>query len=290
MALRNYDWLRSFHVVVETGNLTEAANRLGLTKGAISYQIRKLEDDLGFALFHRLPRGVELTDHGRELYGVSLRSFTALQREIELLQARAEQTLIIGITSYFASRWLAPRLSEFMEAHPNVRMRLQPLVNTLNLKEEGVDLAVRWGDGYWTDVECQRLFTCPAFPAGNKQSWDLVQTVGFDAAVDSLRLLRDRPASNVWSEWFARAGIERTSGLEPLIILDPNVRVNAMIAGQGIAIQDALISDELNAQKLFQLSPICLNHYGYFLARNEEVGSNPFVDGFAEWMIEMARP
>ena len=174
MKFRSYDKLKIFNTVARHGSFSAASETLNLTKGAVSHQIRLLESELGFSLFHRLPRGVELTSTGQDLLTTSQAAFESIDHRITELRRIGSRTLTIGVTTYFASRWLSPRLMDFMRLHPDIRLSIQPMIDLLNLKNEGVDLTIRWGSGEWTDIEIEPLFNCPAWPSGNQQAYDLV--------------------------------------------------------------------------------------------------------------------
>jgi DNA-binding transcriptional LysR family regulator len=289
MKFRSYDKLKIFNTVARHGSFSAASETLNLTKGAVSHQIRLLESELGFSLFHRLPRGVELTSTGQDLLTTSQAAFESIDHRITELRRIGSRTLTIGVTTYFASRWLSPRLMDFMRLHPDIRLSIQPMIDLLNLKNEGVDLTIRWGSGEWTDIEIEPLFNCPAWPSGNQQAYDLVQKKGIEKALESFTLLRDREDSHAWSYWHAAAAIPYWKRADTLIIPDPNVRVQAVIDGQGIALNDDLIEPEIQAGKLFRLSPIELKDYGYYLATPAGVTANPDAEVFADWLRQTLR-
>ena len=284
MRFRHYDSLKVFSVVAQNHSFSAAADVLNLTKGAVSYQIKQLEDDLGFALFSRQPRGVVLTDHGREMLGVAQAAFEKVEQKIAVLRQRRDRILTIGVSTYFASRWLSPRLMQFMSSHPDIRLRLQPMVNLIDLQGEGVDLAIRWGRGQWTDMTVEPFLPCPAWPTGNRQSVELVGEIGLVQAFQQLTLLRDREDSDAWSEWFDVAELRFDGDSSTLIIPDPNVRVQAVMDGQGIALNDMLVGPEIEAGHLFRLSDVALEDYGYFLAYAQGALDNPDIAAFVDWL------
>lgn len=288
MKFRHYDNLRVFSIVARHGSFASAATELHLTKGAVSHQIKQLESELGFSVFRRLPRGVALTASGQELLKTSNSAFESIEQRITELRQVGARTLTIGVTTYFATRWLSPRLMDFMRIHPEIRLRLQPMIDLMDLKNEGVDLAIRWGDGNWTDLTIQPLFECPAWPCGNRAAFELVQEKGLETALESFTLLRDRDESVAWSHWHLSAGIDYKKRADTLIIPDPSVRVQAVIDGQGIALNDALVESEIAAGKLFRLSPVELSAYGYFLAHHVGAVANPDVGAFVDWVLEAA--
>ncbi len=288
MRTHHYDALRLFVAVANFKSLSAAAEQLHLTKGALSHQIKRLEDTLGFNVFERHARGITLSPKGRKLYDVAKRSFEQLDNGIEEITSDLGQSLTIGVTTYFASRWLSPRLTEFMQSHPNIRLRIQPMIDLLNFAGEEVDLSIRWGDGQWTDCEVIPIMNCPAWPTGNKQAYELVQTQGIASALSQLTLLRDREDSNAWTQWFELAELPLKQRQDSLIIPDPNVRVQAVLDGQGIALNDALVNTELLANNLYKLSDVELSDYGYFLARTNSSLHNSAVDLFIEWITQSA--
>ena len=287
MRFRHFDNLRVFNIVAEHGSFSSAADELHLTKGAVSHQIRQLEAVLGFDLFERLPRGISITPKGRDLLAETRSAFEGVEKKINELRLSKSRTLTIGVTTYFASRWLSPRLMDFMRAHPDIRLRVQPMIDLHNLKAEGVDLAIRWGNGAWTDVRIEKLFACPAWPCGDADTLNQVRQLGLETAFENFTLLRDREDSTAWSQWFDAAGLTYMRRTDTLIIPDPNVRVQAVIDGQGVALNDALVEIEIQAGRLHRLSDAELSDFGYYLAYPSDAVANPDVGAFADWLKQV---
>ena len=288
MRFRSFDRIPVFEAIARLGSFSAAAEELGLTKGAVSYQVKQLEAELGFAVFQRLARGTRLTPQGTSLLTSAQSALHAIERKIEDLRKAEDRVLTIGVTTYFASRWLSPRLMEFMRMHPDIRLRIQPMIDLLNLDAEGIDLAIRWGCGDWTDVATEPLFACPAWPTGDATSLQRVQTLGLAEAFNSFTLLRDRDDSNAWSHWYDVAGLAYTERADTLVVPDPNVRVQAVIDGQGVALNDALVEQEIEAGTLYRLAPHELSNYGYHLALPAGAPSNQDVETLAQWLRQAA--
>ncbi|MGI9374158.1 MAG: LysR substrate-binding domain-containing protein [Hyphomicrobiales bacterium] len=284
MRFPHLDKLRMFANVARHDSLVSAAESLNLTKGAVSHQIRLVEQELGFTLFSRHARGITLTAHGEDLLATLQPAFETIEQKVSQLRSEGLRTLTIGVTTYFASRWLSPRLMDFMRTHPDIRLRVQPMIDLLDLQGEGIDLSIRWGDGHWTDVVIERLFDCPAWPSGDAGAKAFVDELGIEKAFDELVLLSDRDDSTAWTHWYAAAGLHFRSRTDMLIIPDPNVRTQAVIDGQGVALNDDLVQAERDAGKLFRLSDIALSDYGYFLAYQPGAMSNPDIEAFANWL------
>jgi LysR family glycine cleavage system transcriptional activator/LysR family transcriptional regulator of beta-lactamase len=287
MRFRHYDALRTFTLVASRGSLTGAAVELGLTKGAVSHQLRTLEDQLGFKLFERLPRGVALTQKGEALFDTARAAFGSIDRQVGNLRAGGGSSVTLGLSTYLASRWLSPKLMRFLQAYPTIRLRLQPMIDLYDLERDGIDIAIRWGKGDWTDLPSELLFNCPAFPAAAPETvpdgaHDLPRMLA------SLPLLHDHDGSSAWEDWFAAAGLRLDSGATTLTIRDPNVRVQAVIDGQGIALFDRLVDNEIEAGKLRRITPYELRDYGYYLTYPPGRLSNPEVAALARWLKQVA--
>lgn len=145
-------------------------------------------------------RGVSLTQKGRDLWLSAQAAFNSLETRIDELRGTPRRPVTIATTTYFASRFLSPRLMMFMKAHPQIRLRLQPMIDLMDLHNEGIDLAIRWGRGEWTDVTVRRLFACPAFATDDREALALVQAEGLASAVSKLTLLADRSGSVAWAD------------------------------------------------------------------------------------------
>lgn len=284
MRFRHFDNLRLFDVVARHMSFTSAAEELHLTKGAISHQIARLEEDLGFALFVRRHRGIDLTAKGKRLWHVSQTAFHDLEREIVELREADSSRITIGLSTYFASRWLSPRLMRFMAEHPKIALRLQPLVELIDLRSANIDMAIRWGRGDWTDLRVEPLFACPAFPTVGPAFKQEIDKVGLRAVLPRLPLLQDRDGSEAWRQWHEAAELPYVSTRDDLVIPDPNVRVQAVIDGQGAALNDSLVSEELAQGRLHRISATALEAYGYHLAYPQEAMSSPALRAFRDWI------
>ncbi|WP_424980157.1 LysR substrate-binding domain-containing protein [Leisingera sp. S232] len=281
---RHHDSLRLFAEIARYRSFSDAAEALNMTKGAVSYQVKTLEMDLGFSLFQRSARGVELTPGGLKLLAACQSHYEEIEGEILALKGLSTRTLTVGVSTYFAARWLSPRLMSFMQEHPDIQLRLQPMIRLIDLEAQGVDLAIRWGSGQWGDGDVTPFLPCPAFPAGNAAALETVERLGWEQAVSTFTLLRDHDDSDAWTDWLTVAGLPHQTRRDTLIIPDPNVRVQAVVNGQGVALMDALVEQELEEGKLFRLSPDSLQDYGYFLVRPRKVASRDSVTAFSNWL------
>ena len=281
---RHHDLLRLFTEIARFPSFSEAGDALNLTKGAISYQIKTLEADLGMALFHRTTRGVTLTGEGLKLLAACQAHYTDIEAEILALKGLSTKTLIVGVSTYFAARWLSPLLMSFMQAHRDIQLRIQPVIEFSDREMQQVDLAIRWGNGDWDGWEVTPFLPLPGFPVGNLAAAKQVEELGLERAMSTFTLLRDRDDSNAWTDWLNAAGLTQRMRRDVLIVPDPNVRVQAVIDGQGIALMDDLVSREMADSQLFRLSDTELSEYGYFLVQSKRSTPSETVTVFCNWI------
>ena len=147
MRFRSYDALKTFDAVARNLSMTKAAEEVHQSKGSISYQIAKLESELGFRLFERAHAKLELTEEGSRLWHVSQTALGQIDREIEDLRGTASVAVTVGALTYFSSRWLSPRLTRFFEANPGISLRIEPLNSVDMMRSVKVDMAILWGTG-----------------------------------------------------------------------------------------------------------------------------------------------
>lgn len=281
----HHDLLRLFAEIARYSSFSTAAAALNMTKGAISYQIKTLEADLGMSLFQRTTRGVTLTGEGLKLLAICQNRYDEIEAEIQMLKGVSTLSLTVGVSTYFAARWLSPRLMTFLQNHPDVQLRIQPMIEFSEAEMQGVDLAIRWGNGNWKEGTVTLFMPMPPYPVGNRSAADLVNSLGMEEAISNLTLLRDRDDSSAWSDWLSAARLPSQSRRDVLIVPDPNVRVQAVIDGQGIALMDDLVRDDLKAEQLFRLSDTDLPDYGYYLFQPYSAASSEAVQAFSNWIL-----
>ena len=289
MAIYSYDMLRTFQVVAHNLSMTRAALQLNQSKGSVSYQIKTLERQLGFALFERANARLHLTSAGRRLLQVSQVSLDQIDQEIEGLRYKEPAPLTIALQTYFLTRWLSPRLMRFTAAHPEIGLRFVPLNFIGEMESIDADISICWAKQGMIDAPHERLFACPACPTGNSNIADRVREEGLDNVILSTPLLLDSSESKGWQDWFDLAGLDFSQSQKGLSVADSNSRVQAVIDGQGIALWDQLVTPEVNSGHLQYLSDIWLDEYGYYVHANEGGVENKALKLFLDWLIVESR-
>ncbi|WP_343563463.1 LysR substrate-binding domain-containing protein [Kiloniella sp. b19] len=152
------NWLRAFEASARHNSFAAAAQELHLTSAAISYQVRSLEEYLGFKLFDRLPRGIRLTDIGGAYLPSLRKAFDDISMStMGLFGGDEKRTLTVRLPISYGSFCILPRLKEFRDQHPHIDLRVFSSVWADRVSEEAVDLEVRYGDGKWQGWSADRL-------------------------------------------------------------------------------------------------------------------------------------
>ncbi|MEN3747510.1 LysR family transcriptional regulator [Sphingomonas sp. HF-S3] len=224
--------LRAFEASARHLSFTRAAIELCVTQAAISHQVKGLEARLGVQLFRRLPRGLALTDEGLALVPTLADSFDRIAELVEgIATGQATQLLSVAAVGTFATGWLMPRLPAFHAANPRIDLRLFTNNNRVDLAGEGLDLAIRFGDGAWHGTESVGLMQAPLTPLCTPA---LARELHAPRDLLAMPLLRSYRADE-WSRWFAVAGIT-ASPLKGPVFDSSLAMAEAALQGLGVAL------------------------------------------------------
>ncbi|MDZ3993809.1 LysR family transcriptional regulator [Pseudomonas sp. Teo4] len=275
MKLPPLNTLRYFDIAAETENFVRAAERLHVTHGAVSRQVRLLEESLGVELFERRNRAIFLTPAGRELHGTTQAIFEQLEHALQRLQQEDNNVLVLSCEPTIAMRWLIPRLPRFHAAHPDLQLHLVAAGGPLDFDRSGIDLALRRDDFHWEHA-LHSVKIC--------DEW--IGPVGRPTATESQRLLHSSTRPGAWPTWLRLSGrpIRHTerSDYEHFYL-----SIQAASAGLGLAIASALmVRDELDSGQLKAPFGFLRDGSAYHL-----LSPHPLDDGgkrqrFAQWVID----
>ena len=275
-------FLPTFIIAARLENLRAAAQQVHLTHGAVSQQIRQLEQALGYRLFERRGRGVRLNGAGRELLAAAEPALQALEQGV--LRARAVdagQGLRISVLPSFAHYWLLPRLPAFQAAHPDIVLDIDASLAVQDLAHHGFDAAIRIGAGEWRGVQAQRIADGEVIPVATPelaQRWQTALLQGDEA----LPLLEHDVTP--WRAWFRARGMAE-SGRPLALFNDAGLLLRAAEQGFGIAlVKSLLVRDMLAAGRLVALAdawrPEGIDYYLVWPQAND----NPAVQRLLAWL------
>lgn len=279
--------LRAFEVSARHLNLTRAAQELCVTQTAVSQHIRKLEERLGKPLFRRLPRGLALTDEGQALLPVLAESFGRISAVLEQFSdTRPRQVLTVGSVNTFAVGWLLPRLREFQQSHPFIDLRLFTNNNRVDLAGEGLDCAVRFGDGAWHGTEAEALMRAPLSPVCSATMASQIRVVRDLAGMVLLRSYR----TDEWAQWFAATGtpcpVVRGAMFDSSLAL-----AEAAAQGAGVALLPiAMFTRELQQGRLVRPFATEIDMGGYWLTSLKSRQATPAMHTFRHWLLSHCGP
>ena len=278
--------LRAFDAAARHLNMARAAAELGVTQGAISRQIKALEERLRERLFTRGPRGLRLTEAGDLLADYVRRGLEVLEAGLfRIEQPRSRTTLVVNAPRTFALRVLAPRIAGFVQLHPWIDLRVETHRYFAQLQGADVDVAIRTGTGDWPGHHVQPLtrevmvaVCAPALAAG------LVGLAPAEA-IRRVPLLHyaERPH---WRAWAQAAGIDPALA-EPGPRFDETaLTLAAAEAGQGIAVAwRVLVADAIAEGKLVcPFDAIRDDGTGYHLVTAESAARRSTVAAFCAWL------
>ncbi|MBO9524782.1 MAG: LysR family transcriptional regulator [Sphingobium yanoikuyae] len=278
--------IRVFEAAARLENFTAAAQELGMTQAAVSYQVKLLEERLGISLFQRTGRKVALTEKGREIAPILTRAFDQMRQGFAALTQDHSAVLSISCTNSFAHLWLAPRIGAFQMRHPNLAVRIMADDAVVDLARDGIDLAVRGGKGEWPGLEAKLLTHNRLVPMCSPAWRDRYGPVADAQALHALPRLS--PDDMWWHEWFAAMGVEADpADGPPGIALDSQVMEGrAAIAGQGVAILNHFLwKAEVEAGQLVEAVPSYVREIAsYWLVYPPHARNTPKIKAFRDWI------
>lgn len=254
--LPSLNGLRFFLAAARAGSFSAAAQHLHLTQGAVSRQIKDLEDDLGEVLFLREARGLRLTTAGQVLIRHVEDAFESLETGVEALHqmhAQGRIELSVNVPQTFGTRWLAPRLAEFTQAHPRITLNVSTEPVQRKQDANRFDCLVMFLDRPWQHGHSQLLRMEEHVAVASPQWFEGGKTP--DLATTPRLLLKNGAVDlPVWTDWLLAQGMSHPKAHEhtaKVRFSSLDQAINAAVAGAGIGIVDkAMIVPELRQKRL----------------------------------------
>lgn len=282
--------LRAFEAAARHMSFALAAAELNVTPAALSFQIKSLEAHLGAPVFRRLNRAVELTEAGRSLAPGVTNGFSALSAAWRNTQRLSDnKTLTVTAGPAFTSKWLAPRLYEFAQAHPEIELRFSATLRLIDFDRDEVDVAIRFGLGHDKDVYSEPLIREWMTPM---MTPDLAQKFGTLEKLPSAPLIHDesiaffnQPAD--WAAWCHTVGLQAdtTAGVR---FSQADHALDAAISGAGVVLgRVSLATRALEQGRLvapFKTGLLTEAQFRFICPKGTE--NRPHVAAFRTWIFE----
>jgi len=284
--------LRTFVEVGQRKSVKAAAQALHVTPGAVSQQIRVLEDRLGVVLLERERLGMRLTEAGASVFPRLREAFLQIDQAMHDLEStKARRSLTVSTVATFAASWLVPRLGRFKQLHPDIEIRVEATSELVDLRRDRVDVALRHGLGDYPGLEVIPLMapvlTPVASPGFLKAHGAVIHEAG-----DCLGypLLHDGDRAD-WPLWLKAHGVagdlraERGSAFDDDFLL-----IRAAEAGQGLAlVPQAYAQEEIAAGRLIQvLDKPWPARFAYYAVTRPGAADRTEVRAFLEWIRDEA--
>ncbi len=299
--------LLAFEAAGRLKSFTQAAAELFVTQGAVSRQIRGLEDEMGIALFTRLTRRVELTDAGRTYLREIQFVFDNLERATVKFKAQREHTILtISVLPSVASFWIMPRLGGFTKRHPDIETRIMTSIRPVDLHAMEADVAIRVGAlpgkhyeasqpridlemvSNWRNVRADALFTDVLVPVYSPKLLGDRPPIAAAEHLLSFPLIHTSSRIHAWPDWLRAHGLDGDIGDSSIQYGHFFMSLEAARKGEGIAIVPNVLlmgADQSGLVAPPLLSDIASAGEYYLLSLFERSGERHIV-AFREWLME----
>lgn len=240
--------LRAFAAVANHKSYSGAARALSVTHAAVAQQVRSLEENLGVALVSRSGRGMALTAEGEQLAAGLSEGFGAIQTAVATVRGGDDRPVRITLSPGFATQWLMPRLREFWALHPEIALSLHPEHRLVDLRREGMDLGIRYGNGDWQGVEARYLTSARLVVAGAPE----LAGVQAEMTPEEMRRQHWVMTDNTPEElrWMETHGLD-PAGLRATYFPDEELTLAAARQGLGLIVESyALLEEDLKRDRL----------------------------------------
>ena len=277
--------VRTFEAAGRLQNFSRAAEELGLTQAAVSYQIRQLEDRLGRALFVREKGRVRLSETGQRLLPAISNAFAMMGDAFAALGSDETDVLTIDAMTTFGGTWLSARIGGFQLAYPDLAVRMSMNNELVDFDSTNVDVAIRVGRGHWPGIRSDFLYRSHITPICAPY---FLETNRIERPEDLLRVDRLAPNDPWWAGWLAAAGVDTVPPRQHRgIELDSQLQeASAVQGGYGIALMTPLLwRTELDAGRLVQpFATLYQPGTAHFLVHRENRVGVRKIERFREWL------
>ncbi|NVM91935.1 LysR family glycine cleavage system transcriptional activator [Variovorax sp. SG517] len=296
--------LRTFEAAARHRNFTRAADELGLTPAAVSYQIKEIEDQLGVVLFTRTSRSIQLTPAGAVMFEATADALDNLHRAAGRARklTRSAAQLRVSLSARFATNWLLPRLPKFRAANPGLELSFDITDELRDFEADDIDIAIRFGTGSYEGAHAERLFDTLIVPVCSPR---IIETgpplneprdlLRHDLTLCHVDWKTDTMTWPDWRMWMAAAGVDDKDIDDSRFVgfTDSSFVVQAVLESGAVGLADLdLIAGDLAQGRLVRLFDVGVRMaqpYAYYLVCPQESGEDARVVAFREWLLREIR-
>ena len=288
--------LRVFESAARHLSFTKAAEELNVTPGAVSQQIKTLEDFVGAKLFRREKRALLLTDEAQASLPILREGFDRLLDASKILTSRADTgRLTVSVAPSLAAKWLVPRLDRFHDLHPEIEVWISADMDVVDFAVDDIDVAIRYGAGQYTGLHTEHLMSETIVPVCSPQLLMGENPLRTPADLAHYPLLHDASPDKddsipTWSMWLKAAGVEGVDGKKGAKFNQSSLVIESAVAGRGVALaKSALALADLEAARLaipFDLTTP--SSFAYYVVHPTSKSRSTAVKAFKEWLHKEA--
>ena len=292
--------LKAFEVAGRHMSFSRAAEELHVTPAAISHQIKALETDLGVKLFRRLNRSLQLTEAGQACLPGLRSAFETMASAVGRVRDKEDWNILtISAPPAFGARWLVPRIVDFRTANPQIQVRIDPAIRSMDPVRDSVDVAIEFSQGHYSgrsvQRSAQRLFGQDVFPVCSPELLDGKNPlttpddlrghtlIHFDAPMDD-------PGWPNWETWLRANNVDRLDPNKGPHFTSPNFTTQALLAGHGVALMaELVVESELASGTL--VKPFDISYPGdlsYWALATSVASEDDPVTLFWNWLTREA--
>jgi len=280
--------LYAFEAAVRHSSFKDAATELSLTPGAISQQVRKLEQWLGFSLFHRDIRKLKITKRGLDYYNRIAPALEDIQRESKAVVEEQSNKVCLSLGTALAAKWLTPRIGDFMANNPDINVYINATNKTVDFHREHVDLAIRYFDGNDKTIVSQLVFPDEIRLLCTPEYRDSLHLYGVESLVNCT--LIHSGFYLPWNDWlrrFTKLDSDTIANITGLNYDQPLLAIEAAKQSQGVILSNLLLTGkEISEGELIE--PLSIRQplqKGYHLVYPNQQPLNSASNKLKNWLL-----
>jgi LysR family glycine cleavage system transcriptional activator len=282
--------LKTFEAAARHESFTRAAEELCVTQGAVSQQVKALEESLGLKLFNRERQRLIITEAGRDYLNVVRDALDRIAVGTDrLLQRQSAGVLTVSTSPDFAAKWLVHRLGHFAEAHSDIDLRVSATLHHVDFAREEVDLAVRHGDGNWPGLDPVQLSAEQLFAVCSPKLLSGRRKLGKPADLLKFPLLHLDNRED-WRRWLRAVGVDEAAVTHGPVLNRVSMVIDAAINGQGVALARTTLAawDLINGRLVRPFPDSLPLSKTYWVICPKAMSNLPKIVTFRNWLLAEA--
>ncbi len=280
--------LKAFFAVGRSNGIAEAATRLGVSRSAISHQLKKLETELGVRLYERAGGKLKLTTEGEAFLRAIEGPMKQIREATEQIRSSPKRRRVsLTLTPSFAAGWLMPRMRKLSELHPELELNLICTTRVVELGTEHVDIAIRRGGGKWPGLDAVRLFREEVVPVISPTLLNEIDADDLASLLERAQVLVNENLPTEWDDWLSASDLNLASEIRRFVLESYELTLSACQDGLGVALgRRPLVDPLLDSGDLVQpFKDAKAGTSGYFLVSRKDYEPDSMARKLRAWLL-----